>query len=87
VTRGVLLEIAPDAGVPIAEQTLRPQDLFSADEVFLSSTNRSLLAVGEIEGHRIAAAPGAITQRLDHVFAAYVADYIARRAATAPTRS
>lgn len=87
VTRGALLEIAPDAGVPIAEQTLRPQDLFSADEVFLSSTNRSLLAVGEIEGHRIAAAPGAITQRLDHVFAAYVADYIARRAATAPTRS
>jgi len=87
VTRAVLLEIAPDAGVPIAEQTLRPQELFSADEVFLSSTNRSLLAVGEIEGHRIAAAPGPITQRLDQAFASYVADYIARRATTAPIRS
>ncbi len=87
VTRAVLLEIAPGAGVPISEQSLRPQDLYSADEVFISSTNRSLLAVGEIEGRKIAAAPGRIAQTLDKAFAAYVADYIARCAATAPTRS
>ncbi len=87
VTRAVLLEIGPDAGVSIAEQALRPEDLFTADEVFITSTNRSLLAVGEIDGHEIAAAPGPITQRLDKAFAGYVTDYIARRAAAAPTQS
>jgi branched-chain amino acid aminotransferase len=85
VTRAVLLEIGPDAGVPIAEQTLRPEDLFAADEVFISSTNRSLLPVGEVEGHRIASAPGPITQTLEKAFAAYVADYVARRVASSAT--
>ncbi len=87
VTRAILLEIAPGAGVPIAEQTLRPEDLFAAEEVFISSTNRSLLGVGEIAGHRFASAPGPITQRLERAFAAYMADYAARRAAAAPTQS
>ncbi len=87
VTRAILLEIGPDNGVPIVEQVLRPEDLFAAHEVFISSTNRSLLGVGEIEGRRIsgpgASAPGPITQRLERLFAAYVAEYIARRAASA----
>jgi branched-chain amino acid aminotransferase len=86
VTRAILLEIGPDAGVPIAEQTLRPEDLFTADEVFISSTNRSLLGVGEIEGRPISSAPGPITQRLERAFAAYLAEYVARHGATAPTR-
>ena len=87
VTRGILLEIGTEAGVPIAEQTLRPQDLFAADEVFISSTNRSLLGVGEIEGHKIPSAPGPITQRLERAFADYMKDYVTRRTATAPTPS
>lgn len=82
VTRAVLLEIGPDAGVSITEQALRPEDLFAADEVFISSTNRSVLAVGEIEGHKIASAPGGVTQALEKAFSAYVADYIARRTAS-----
>jgi branched-chain amino acid aminotransferase len=87
VTRAVLLEIAPEAGVPCEEKTLRPDDLFSAEEVFISSTNRNLLAVGEVEGHKFAAAPGPVTQRLEQAFAAYVADYVGRRAARAPAHS
>ncbi len=75
--------MGPDAGVPIAEQLLRPEDLYAADEVFISSTNRSLLGVGEIEGRKFIEAPGQITQRLEKLFAAYVAEYVARRAAAA----
>ncbi len=87
VTRGILLEIGPEAGVPIEERTLCPEDLFSADEVFITSTNRSLLGVGEIQGHTMPSAPGRVTQALEKAFAAYVADYIARRTATAPAKS
>ncbi len=56
VTRGILFEIAPEAGFSLVEQTFRPEDLYSADEVFITSTNRSLIGVGEIAGHKIAAA-------------------------------
>jgi branched-chain amino acid aminotransferase len=81
VTRGILFEIAPEAGVSVAEQTLRPENLFAADEVFISSTNRNLIGVGEIAGRKIAAAPGPVTRRLDELFAAYVNEYVERRLA------
>jgi branched-chain amino acid aminotransferase len=83
VTRGILFEIAPEAGVSIAEQTLRPEDVYSADEVFISSTNRNLIGVGEINGNKIAAAPGPVTLRVDQLFGAYVTDYVNRRLAAA----
>ena len=83
ITRSVLLEIGPKAGVPCEEKTLRPEDLYSSEEVFISSTNRNLLAVGEIAGHRFAGAPGAVTRKLDEAFTAYVKEYLAQRAAAA----
>jgi branched-chain amino acid aminotransferase len=78
VTRSILLEIAPKAGFPIVEQPLRPEDLYAASEVFITSTNRSLIAVGEIEGHSLSLAPGPVTQQLESVFARYMEDYVAR---------
>ena len=79
VTRGLLLEIGPKQGIPVREGILSPADVYSADEVFISSTNRNLLAVGEVNGHKLPAAPGAITRRLDVAFAAFQAEYIAAR--------
>ena len=83
VTRGILLEIGMKAGVPVEERTLRPEDLYSADEVLLSSTNRNLLAAGEIAGHRIAKAPGPMAKRLDEAFDAFVRSYISAHASAA----
>jgi branched-chain amino acid aminotransferase len=82
VTRGILMEIAPEAGVSVIEQALRPEDLYSADEVFISSTNRNLISVGEIAGNKIPA-PGQVCERLNDLFDAYVADYVSRRLASA----
>jgi branched-chain amino acid aminotransferase len=86
VTRGILFEIAPEAGYSLLEQTLRPDDLYSADEVFISSTNRNLIGVGEIVGHKIASAPGTLTRRLEETFAAYVEDYVSRRVSSSASR-
>jgi len=82
VTRGILMEIAPEAGVSVIEQTLRAEDLYSADEVFISSTNRNLISVGEIAGNKIPA-PGPVCERLNDLFDAYVTDYVSRRLASA----
>lgn len=82
VTRGILMEIAPDAGLAVIEQPLLPEDLYSAEEVFISSTNRNLISVGEIAGHKIPA-PAGVCHRLNELFDAYVEDYVTRRLASA----
>jgi len=82
VTRGVLMEVAADAGTSVAEQTLHLEDLYSADEVFVTSTNRNVIGVKEIAGHIIAnGQTGPLTKKLDEVFEAYVNDYVERRLA------
>lgn len=83
VTRSILLEIGPRAGVRCEEAALRPADLFAAEEVFISSTNRTLLAVSEIAGHAYANAPGPVTRMLDEAFTRYIKDYLAHHAVPA----
>ena len=82
VTRGVLMEIASDAGTSVAEQTLRLEDLYSADEVFVTSTNRNVIGVKEIGGREVGGGKvGPVTKKLDEVFEAYIRDYVERRLA------
>lgn len=82
VTRGVLMEIASEAGTSVGEQTLRMEDLYSADEVFVTSTNRNVIGVAEIAGQTIGYGKGGpVTQRLDNAFEGYVKEYISRRQA------
>jgi branched-chain amino acid aminotransferase len=85
VTRSVLLEIAPSAGVPMIEQTLTPEDLYAAEEIFITSTNRSLLGVCEIAGHKYPGAPGPIAQKLEHAFGAAMREYVTRLTASSRT--
>src|SRR5580692_12340129 len=61
----MLFEIEPEMGISVVQQALRPEDLYSADGVFISSTNRNLLGVGQINSHKIAAAPVPVTRQLD----------------------
>ena len=86
VTRGVLMEIAPKLGIGMEERKLTPEDLRRAEEMFISSTNRNLIGVGEFDGTKFAAAPGPVTRKLEDAFAKYVADYIASRSAAPATK-
>jgi branched-chain amino acid aminotransferase len=83
VTRGILMEIASEAGTSVVEQTLRLEDLYGADEVFITSTNRNAIGVKEIAGRTIAAgAVGPITRKLDEAFEGYMNEYVERRLAS-----
>ena len=83
VTRGVLMEIAGEANTNVVEQTMKLEDLHSADEVFMTSTNRNVIGVKEIAGHMIAdGKAGPLTRKLDEAFEAYINDYVERRLAT-----
>jgi branched-subunit amino acid aminotransferase/4-amino-4-deoxychorismate lyase len=78
----VLLEIGESIGVPVGEAVLKPEHLYAADEVFITSTNRSMLGVGEINGHKISSAPGPITKKMEAAFGEYVQKYVASHQAT-----
>jgi branched-chain amino acid aminotransferase len=51
ITREVLLSEVRLAGISILERSLSIEDLFRADEVFITSTTRDLMPVSEIAGH------------------------------------
>ena len=73
VTRATLLEIGEKAGMPVVEATLSLQDLFGADEIFITSTTREVQPVSQIEERQIAQVGGPVTQRLAKAFSDYVA--------------
>jgi branched-chain amino acid aminotransferase len=62
----------------LAEKTLFPADLESADEVFITSTTRDLMPVASVEGLRIGQGR-LVRDRLQQAFSAYTAAYVASR--------
>jgi branched-chain amino acid aminotransferase len=78
VTRAVLLEELRVSGLTVEERVLFPQDLESADEVFLASTTRELLPVVSIEGMKIRQGR-TVRDRLQQAFTAYIESYVAAR--------
>jgi branched-chain amino acid aminotransferase len=86
VTRGLLMEIGPRSGVAVEERALVPDDLYAADEVFISSTNRNLLPVTEIAGRKIGSGRTPIVEKLEKAFEMYVREYIDSRVAASGRR-
>jgi branched-chain amino acid aminotransferase len=69
VTRGFLFELGKDIGVSVREQTLRPDDLYAADEAFITSTTRELSPVVQVDDRKVGSGrPGPITQKLLDAF-------------------
>ncbi len=79
VTREILLEIAPDAGIELREQQMTTEDLSYAEEVLISSTTREVAPVEFISPNWKYQAPGKITLALAQAFRSYVQDYLNRR--------
>jgi branched-chain amino acid aminotransferase len=72
VSRLLLERIAPEAGIPILERDFTAEELYAADEAFISSTTRQIQPVGQIEAKAYAPAPGPITEKLARIFDTYV---------------
>ncbi len=65
ITREFLFEVGRDVGVPVREQVLRDDDLFSADEAFLTSTTREAVPIVRVDDRTIGSGkPGPVTQTL-----------------------
>jgi branched-chain amino acid aminotransferase len=88
VTREILLSEIRLPGIQVVERGLTIEALHQADEVFITSTTRELLAVREIagsEGGRQLNRHGNVRERLSEAFGHFIREDIARRPCAAMT--
>ena len=65
ITRGVVMDLARENGMTVAEDNLTRYDLFNADECFLTGTGAELIPVVKIDGRVVGTGrPGPITRKL-----------------------
>src|SRR5262249_19447405 len=65
ITRGVVLELAREAGFVTGEPNLTRYDLFNADECFLTGTGAEVIPIVRIDGRVIGSGqPGPVTKNL-----------------------
>ena len=65
ITRGVVMELARQAGLQVGEPNLTRYDMFNADECFLTGTGAELIPVVKIDGRIVGhGKPGPTTKML-----------------------
>lgn len=69
ITRDLVLGLARRAGLDVKERDISLDEIYQADEVFLTGTSIEVLPVVKVNGHTIGTGrPGAHTQRLYSLF-------------------
>ncbi len=69
ITKETVFEIAQREGIPFSGTNLSSYHLYTADEVFFSSTAGGIIPVVEISGRKIGdGKPGSLTKRLNKIY-------------------
>jgi len=77
ITRGLLGELAEQAGIPLRDESLRRASLADMDELFLTGTTAAVLPVTQVDGNRVGdGQPGTVTRRLVSGYNSYVRDWL-----------
>lgn len=71
VTEGVTLQLAAQLGLPMEFAPLPVAEVATWDEAFITSTNRRIIPLRQIDDVALPASPGPITRRLMAAFHAY----------------
>jgi len=81
ITRAFIMDVALEAGVPVEDAVLLDEDLFAADEMFLTSTTREIVPIVRVDDRVVASGrPGPVTRLLLQVYR-QKADQMTRRSA------
>ena len=69
ITRGILLDIIRDLGLPLHERFCQVEEYRSAEEVFLAGTSTEAMPVAQVDDTRIGPGrPGPLTRRIREAF-------------------
>ena len=67
ITRGLVLEIAREAGIPAFEKDFSLTDVYGADEAFVTGTFAGIVPVREVDGRRLECR-GPMVERLQQLY-------------------
>lgn len=70
ITRGMVIEIAREAGIPVFERNFSLTDVYGAAEAFTTGTFAGVAPVGVIDGRVISEARGPMVERLQQLYLA-----------------
>lgn len=72
ITRGNIIRVCRENGIPVHEKRFSLFDVYSADEAFITGTFAGATPVREVDGRTIAHKNGPVTQRLSKLYKALV---------------
>ncbi|MCB1123855.1 MAG: aminotransferase class IV, partial [Verrucomicrobiae bacterium] len=78
ITRGKIVQLCRQNGIPVYEKDFSLVDVYSADEAFVTGTFGGLTPVSEVDGQKIGSrkVPGNLTQTLRQLYQASIRKYI-----------
>jgi branched-chain amino acid aminotransferase len=80
ITRGNVLEVCRDAGIPTREKLFSLTDVYSADEAFVTGTFAGVVPVHTVDGRPIGGGRrGPVVERLQGLYGELVARDVAAR--------
>jgi D-alanine transaminase len=77
ITRGLILRLAQQTGIPVEEHVLKRDDLSRVSELFLTGTTSEILPIVRVDDRPIGdGKPGPITRRLQGAYTQAVAEFV-----------
>lgn len=76
ITRRIILDAARELKIKTKEGRFRPEDLYQAEEVFISNTTMEVMPVSAVDNFRISGTPGHISKRLHKAYKEKVLHYL-----------
>lgn len=80
ITRGLVIEVAREAGIPVFERNFSLTHVYGADEAFTTGTFAGVAPVGSVDGRVLGAERGPIVERLQQLYLERLARDVAGRA-------
>ena len=68
ITRGNVIEICREAGIPVFEKNFSLTDVYGADEAFVTGTFAGVMRVRSVDGRTLTEGRGAMTERLQGLY-------------------
>ena len=79
ITRGVVIEIARNAGITVRERNFSLTHVYGADEAFTTGTFAGVAPIGSIDGRVLGDQRGPMVERLQQLYLARLADDVSER--------
>ena len=68
ITRGIVIELCSDNGIPVFEKDFSLTDVYGADEAFVTGTFAGVVPVREVDGRQLTERLGPMAEQLQHLY-------------------